>query len=59
MCHALQFLGAFVLFFKVKPPVFFGENMLLPMITMGGLVQGLPLQVETHLEQRELLSPWS
>lgn len=29
------------------------------MITMGGSVQGLPLQVEIHLEQTEQFSPWS
>lgn len=45
-------IAGMCLVFKVKPPVFLGHTVIL-VNTVGGVVQGLPLQVETHLEQSE------
>lgn len=45
---------------KVKLPCFSGTCRVAGEVGEVGLyVQGLPLQVETHLEQREQFSPWS
>lgn len=52
----LRSLAGVCLAFQGKtPPVFLGHTVLL-VSTVGGFVQGLPLQVETHLEQRAVQS---